>query len=201
MKVSKREILLLTALFIVICGFLYYKFLLSPMQAEIDALDMDIETLQTSLSDMKLKQGAVQMMKKQSEELYKAKDEKLGGVMKSIDQPDMLASISSRLESLSAESGFTFTRNYQELDNCRLYGVEVTFLTNYLSFKQVLTRLGQMPYLNRVTVGSLKKADTPSGAYDLEADITVEFLTLDGQADGTPYSFITGTYPNNDLFS
>jgi Tfp pilus assembly protein PilO len=88
MKVSKREQILLTFLFIMICGFLYYNLYFTPVMAEIDFLNSEIDTSKTTLQELQLKKASVENMKVQLEEISTQADEELSDVIKSIDQPD-----------------------------------------------------------------------------------------------------------------
>lgn len=201
MKVSKRETVLLIVLFVLICGFLYNKFFFVPIYNEITDLNQEIGVLTNDLKEIKIKQSAVEKLKVTVDELQAEAEIKLKDMMKTIDQPEMLVMISHQLDTLSSHSVYMFPREYEELNNCRIYTVRVQFMTDYSSFKQILSRLSNVPNVNRVVIGSLENEKTiENSPYNVQADISVEFLIQDEGEFSNSYSFITGTYPNTNLF-
>ncbi len=204
MKVSKRETILLVILFIMICGFLYYNFYFVNAMAEIDSLNAEVDTLNTQVRDAKQKAVAVDLLKKQVTDIQNEASVKLSKVISSIDQPDLLMMISNQLNGLSQESSISFAIDYQKLPSSRVTSVKVQFLTNYQSLKQILLRLNQAPYVNRVVIGTVETSSSMAGKTtgdnNLQASLSVEFFTRDNEPSGKDYPFMTGPYPNANLF-
>ncbi len=201
MKISKREIVLLFALFAIICGFLYYRMYFTPKMQEIENEDLEIEVLETNLRDIGIKAAVLEKLRVNLDEQRQEAGEKMSGVAEAIDQPDMLMMISEQIEGLSADSVYIFSRDYEQMEDCRKCSVEVMFRTNYESLRQILNNLGTSRFENRIVICNLSEAKASElDDYNIDAQLFVEFFTFGGSPSGDAYPFVTGNYPNGNLF-
>lgn len=186
-NLSKREIVLLSILFVAILGAVYYNFVLKPFLADREEINMQIDDCQTAISNAKMKTAAIASVEKQMEDINAAMGDKLANVLDSIDRPAIIVLLEKTIYPEAENSTLSFSPDYRELGSNYITTVTASFSCTGKEFLQILTKLRTNIPISRVVESSLRIVNEATG--ECEASITIEVLTTSIVPTNTEFNY------------
>jgi len=215
MRLSKRERILLTALFIIVFSFLFLNYYYFPLLNDIKELKAKHVEVAVQLEGAKQMKTLVETTKTELADLQKASFESENYLLSTFDEPKVLVYIDDNLGDNSSKASI----QYSSITKNELYvygDFTLNIKTSNYELKKILDNFENGDYFTTLTRleihedtdNELLKADGVEGEtvsneeeYPLGVTIDLRFYAKndlwDGQAD---YDFLGGNYRKTNIF-
>ncbi len=191
-RFSARERNMLIVLLIFLGMFLYYNFVFKDFWEKSSSLDELMDSTQAEINDMKLKSAALKTVEDRINEVEKEIGSSLEKIMEGIDRPLILEVFVEEVFKDIKNPQYFFPYGHTSYDgNNYVSRVEIAFVATMDEVEEILERLEDAPYLNRVLLASLEfdsvkeeddsdsKKQTSTQELKAEARLMVEFFVHD----------------------
>jgi len=214
MKLTKRESIFLVVALVFAVGILYYTYFLSPLKIELDRIEKEISSKHQKLIQLKTQAQRINELERmvlysEAELMEKYQDIPIG-----FDQAELMVFLEGLLNPLGDQIRIEFAE-VVDMKSYQLGTVNVMMLTTYPNLFQVLRRLEEAPFRNRIKrlgvtlegsselnekVFQMKNQTVEKN--NLRVALSLDFYAFPGMVDrDKTYSFMEGDYHKSDLFS
>jgi len=180
MKISKREVVMLTALFLLILAGAYYLFYYMPKTEEIDKLQENISSKTTDIEN-----ASITLLRRQSLAIKKdAIEEEFNGVAKYLHEDFSDADILRRIERIITPYTGTMNIEFAKRDEEKtkkagltsLRTVQVRLNTSYDNLQEILKAFAEEDAANRIVDFTCNSYSNEFFNREMNVNISVDFL-------------------------
>lgn len=212
-SLSKREKILLAILGIIVFGYVYYNFVITP---QLDTLKVSTENLVSNmavLDGLKDSEKKIDSVKKEVEDLNKKMQESVKSIPDASRVPEIIVNIKDMVQSSGCTGGkLTFgipdsssqTQNAQNGDaknvNAGIHIIPITYQVNG-SYENILSFLKQIESSDRkMTIDKINISKDPEKG-NLSATINVNCFYMGKDGQKIDYPFVNTTPGKQDIFN
>lgn len=172
---SLREKIMIVILIIVLVSGAYYNFFLAGILETNSILDQRMETVDRALFEAKAKTSQLGDVKEEMESLEGDIDIYTSKLLPGMDRPYLLEMLELNVYPRVDDPVVSFNPIGEDLEHVNLHKIDITFQTDFDSFRRVLQNLKQVPVANRVINTSMRISNEDEGLFNLR--ISIEVLT------------------------
>ena len=174
-NLSRRELTMIIALFVVLVFAAYYNFFFSGYLDDNANLDADIASVRSQVNDAKLKSVAILQTEAKIEQINTEIAEFDENTLPGLDRPELIRMLDRSIYPYITGSQITFVTSYRDLGSNYVFTVDISFQSQLEDYTTILSSLQGESIINRVVNSSLAITDPETGAVSVR--IAMEVLT------------------------
>lgn len=210
MKLSKREIMLLTLALVIMIGALYYNYFYSPIKNDISTLQSEISAQTQQLAVAKAQAMGMEALVKKTEKLSNDLKQQYPEFLNCFEQANILVFLNDLISPYGLKSSITF-KDIEEKGISRIAKVHITLSTDYYGLIRILESLEQAVYYNEVESLIISSrtfdqssidSDNDFTHYTLKVELTLGFIFFTDKIElDESHPSAEGELDNSNLFS
>lgn len=176
-KLSKKEIVLLLILAVLIIGALYYNYILMPYLDKISDVKKNISTAKAEMEILTIHNRNLLKAKDEVERLKAGLSGTLSDIPIGIDEAQLLVLCSRAIDDLGDNTVYNFDADVVQYEFYQINNVSVQLSTNYNNLLEILANFRDLENRNRITdlsIGYVPAASTPIGPDPVTGTATLE---------------------------